>query len=213
MGDGISRHTPTLAGSIQSRVVSCDPALFPHIGDLLTGLTNDWTWLEVGDTVEDVTLAAWAAVTSFYGDAMIGQIDLFLKALPSGWLELDGTTYDEADYPELYAAIHADFKNETLEQFTLPDFSDRFVVAEGSSYGIGDTGGSDTHTLTESEMPAHTHTYTPPLADVDLEAPGAPDILAARLGTPTTTSSTGGGNAHENRPPYIAVTFGIFAGR
>ena len=213
MGDGIARHTPTLAGSLQCRVVQCDPALFPHVGDAITQLTNDWQWLEVGDTVDDIVQAAWAAVTSFYGGAMIGQIDLFLKDLPSGWLELDGTTYDEEDYPELYAAIDSEFKNETLEQFTLPDFSDRFVVAQGSSYGLGDTGGADTHTLTEAELPSHTHNYTPPLVDVDLEGPGAPDVLAARLGTPTPTSATGSGNAHENRPPYIAVTFGIFAGR
>jgi hypothetical protein len=62
-------------------------------------------------------------------------------------------------------------------------------------------------------MPAHTHTYLPPVVDLDLEAVGVPDIMAARLGTPIATGSTGDGNAHENRPPFHAVIMGIFAGR
>jgi len=213
MSDGIFRHTPVLAGALQSRVITCDSALFPHVGDVITKLTNDYEWLAIGDSVDDVTQAAWLAVSSFYGNDMIGKIDLFLRAIPDGWLALDGTTYDEADYPELYAVIDAIYKSVPAETFTLPDMSDLFIVGAGSTYDVGDTGGANTHALTVAELAAHSHSYVPPLVDIDLEAPGAPDVAAARLGTPTQTGTTGSGDGHENRPPYIAVTYAIFAGR
>lgn len=212
MPDGIARHTPNLVGATKRRIIACDPSLFPHIGDAITRLTQEYIWLEVGDSVADTIDAVWLAVESFYGDAMIGQIDIFLRDLPSGWLALDGTTYDKADHPQLYNVIDAGYKNETLEQFTLPDFDGRFIVDMGTTYNLGDTGGESAHALTVDEMPSHTHSYTPPVANIDLEAPGAPDILAAGIGTPTNTGSTGSGSAHENRPLYIAVRFGIYAG-
>lgn len=38
-----------------------------------------------------------------------------------------------------------------------PPLQDRFIAAAGSSYSVGATGGQNTHTLTASELPAHTH--------------------------------------------------------
>jgi microcystin-dependent protein len=41
---------------------------------------------------------------------------------------------------------------------STPDLRDRFVVGAGTTYAVGNTGGSATHTLTAAEMPSHTHT-------------------------------------------------------
>ena len=41
-----------------------------------------------------------------------------------------------------------------------PDLRNRFVVGAGSTYAVGDTGGSATSTLTSSELPAHTHSLS-----------------------------------------------------
>jgi microcystin-dependent protein len=41
-----------------------------------------------------------------------------------------------------------------------PDLRNRFVVGAGSTYSVGDTGGSATSTLTSSELPAHTHSLS-----------------------------------------------------
>ncbi len=211
--DGIGRHTPTLSGRKIVRALSIDDALISHVSDAIAQLTIGYNWVEVGDPIPDITDECFDALDSWYLGAMfIGQISSFLGAVPASWLELDGSTHDKVDFPELWAALDSQYKDSTT--LTLPDLSDLFLATAGSgTYALGDTAGEDAHTLTTDEMPAHTHTYVPPVFDVDLEAPGVPDILAARLGAPTATGSTGGGSAHENRPPFHAVIMGIFAGR
>lgn len=213
VADGIGRHTPTLSGSKIVRALAIDSALIPHVSDAIAQLTFDANWLEIGDSVSDVVVESIEALDSWYlSNMLIGQVSTFLGSLPDFWLSLDGDTFDRADYPELWDALDAQFKDSTT--FTLPDLSDLFLAAAGSgSYSLGDTGGENNHVLTTAELARHEHTYLPPVLDIDLESPGVPDIAAARVGTPTWTGSTGDDNAHENRPPFFAVLIGIFAGR
>ncbi|MCW4050802.1 MAG: tail fiber protein [Candidatus Bathyarchaeota archaeon] len=213
VADGFGRWTPVLSGRKIVRALSIDDALIPHVSDAIAQLTIYSNWVEVGDPLEDVVAECFTALDSWYlGNMLIGQVSSFLGSLPDAWLPLAGDTFDRDDYPELWDALDAQYKDSTT--FTLPDLSDLFLAIAGSgSYSLGDTGGEDDHTLTTAEMPAHTHTYLPPVVDLDLEALGVPDILAARLGVPTPTSSSGGDSAHENRPPFHAVVMGIFAGR
>lgn len=213
VADGIGRHTPTLSGRKIVRALSIDDALIPHVSDAIAQLTIDANWTEVGDSISDIVDESLDSLDSWYlGNMLIGQVSSFLGSLPDFWLPLAGGTFDRVDYPELWEALDAQFKDSTT--FTLPDVSDLFLANAGTgTYSLGDTGGEETHILTTPEIPSHSHTYLPPVVDLDLEALGVPDILAARLGAPISTGSTGGGNAHENRPPFYAVNMGIFAGR
>jgi hypothetical protein len=213
VADGIGRHTPVLSRKKIVRALSIDDALIPHVSDAIAQLTIDGNWIEVDDSIDDIVSESSQALDSWYrSNMLIGQVSSFLGTPPSFWLPLTGDTFDRVDYPELWESLDAQYKNDTT--FTLPDLSDLFLSVAGSgSYSLGDTGGEDDHTLTESEMPSHTHTYLPPVVDLDLEALGVPDILAARLGTPIPTGSKGDDSAHENRPPFYAVVMGIFAGR
>lgn len=211
--DKIGRHTPVLSGRRITRALSIDDALVPHVSDAIAQLTFERSWIEIDDPVSDIVAECSDALDSWYfGLMFVGQVSSFLGAVPPSWLELDGSTHDKVDFPELWAALDAQYRDATT--FTLPDLSDLFLVTAGAgTYSLGDTGGADDHTLVTAEMPAHTHSYLPPVVDLDLEAVGVPDIMAARLGTPIATGSTGDGNAHENRPPFHAVIMGIFAGR
>ena len=69
------------------------------------------------------------------------------------------------------------------------------------------------HELTETEMPAHTHGYTFPVVAPDTIGVGAPTPSVATVTPSTPTSSTGSGNAHENRPPFLTLVIAVFAGR
>jgi|TARA_B100000085_G_scaffold166199_1_gene151179 microcystin-dependent protein len=84
-----------------------------------------------------------------------------------------------------------------------PDLRNRFIVGSGDTYSIADTGGSAEVTLTVSQLPAHTHSaYT--------EGTGTPPggvATSSGNGSAVDTGSAGGGQAHENRPPYYALAF------
>lgn len=211
--DGIGRHTPQLSGNKIVRALSIDDALISHVSDAIAQLTISTNWVEIEDSIPDVIAECFDSLDSWYlSDMLIGQVSTFLGALPSFWLPLIGNTYDRVDYPELWEVLDAQYKDSTT--FTLPDLSDLFLVHSGTgTYSLGDSGGVDEHTLVESEIPGHTHTYTPPQLSVDIRSVGAPTVTAAAIGPPTPTGSTGGDGAHENRPPYYALMMGVFAGR
>ena len=113
------------------------------------------------------------------------------NAIPSGWVLCNGSN-------------------------STPDLRGKFVVGYHDSngdYDVGDTGGAETVTLTEAQMPAHTHTATTKgtsgshswtqfgAGRNDWNYPGENSRGSA------TTASTGGGTAHENRPPFYALCY------
>lgn len=90
---------------------------------------------------------------------------------------------------------------------TWDQIEDRFLLAAGSAYNAGDTGGEVQHTLTTDEMPAHAHTVA-----IYGSAPGWNNSSASysnwggqRNNSPITSDSVGGGEAHNNMPPYLVV--------
>lgn len=103
---------------------------------------------------------------------------------------------------------------------TWEQIQNRFLLAAGSSYTAGDTGGEATHTLTANEMPSHNHSIRANTTWGESETLGAwqqfvaTDTLydlGASGGTMTASyydkviQRTGGGAAHNNMPPYLVV--------
>lgn len=85
---------------------------------------------------------------------------------------------------------------------------DRFLLCAGTSYAAGSTGGEANVTLTVDEMPSHTHGE---LVTASSPTGGWYSRVVADAGQnePTVeirqTAQTGGGQAHNNMPPYLAV--------
>ena len=107
-----------------------------------------------------------------------------VASIPSGWVLCDGNN-------------------------STPDLRNRFVVGAGTggNYSPGDTGGANSVTLTVAQIPAHTHTYE--RTDVGINVNDRPWPASNNDCDMTTqnTGSRGGGQAHENRPPYHALCY------
>jgi microcystin-dependent protein len=147
------------------------------------------------------------------GGSPIGVIEWTGAATaPTGYVIADGSAISRTTYAglfALYGTTHGVGDGSTT--FNVPSMVNRMPIGAGGTYALGATGGAATHTLTSAEMPAHTHT---PLSgaggDRFVDALGG---VSANITTggggytlSATTASTGGGGAHNNLPPYIALT-------
>lgn len=92
---------------------------------------------------------------------------------------------------------------------TWEQLQNRFLLGAGSSYSGGSTGGEASHTLTVNEIPSHRHEWelwqdTYQSYQINQSNP----VSAYTLGTNENKNYTtyiGGGAAHNNMPPYLAV--------
>lgn len=188
-------------------------------------------WLDLDNDPEDqITDADWILiqdiVANFERELMtpeVGTIKPFITAdPPQNTLECDGGTYYRVDFPLLYALLDSAFIIDA-DTFTVPDLRGRVVVGAGTGsgltpYAVGDIGGTEAVALTVEEMPSHSHddighvhTYQPPGATLLAVAPGELPVLTPALLPASTTvgyaslTNTGGDEAHENRPPFMAL--------
>jgi len=105
---------------------------------------------------------------------------------------------NETNIPEGYALC--DGTNGT------PDLRDRFILGANSNHAIGSIGGEETHLLTKSEMPAHSHsTYygTDSMGRYPYKESGNGSTSSLGL----STSSVGDNQPHNNMPPYYALCY------
>lgn len=192
--------------------------LAPMILGQIEELLYTGSWEQSGDlTVEDMIGFVTEAINDYLdaGDrCMIGTSFMYFTATPpDGALPLDGSSYDVFDYPDLVASLDDQYINPD-GTFTLPDMRGRVPLGAGagvglSSYALGDLVGVENHQLTIDEIPAHSHDYASPTADILVVAPGeAPG--SSGVGAPLVTGLSGGGVAHENRQPSYAVNFAIW---
>nr|DAH05106.1 MAG TPA: baseplate wedge protein [Caudoviricetes sp.] len=120
----------------------------------------------------------------------------------------------EAVYPvgSIYISVNST-SPKTLFGGTWKAIKGKFLLGQSSAHTAGSTGGEETHTLTMGEMPEHTHPMYSGNAGGDSN--WTPDEGAYLVDSVTQTKTTwwarlgmsyaGGGNAHNNMPPYLAV--------
>ncbi|BCX49742.1 tail Collar domain-containing protein [Haloferula helveola] len=140
---------------------------------------------------------------------------------PRGFAQCDGQILPINQNQSLYSLLGTTYGGDGRTTFALPDLRGRVPVHEGAGFTLGQKGGEEVHTLNATEMPAHTHEL---MASTSPASTGQPDsgVLFAKSSdpiyhAPTTTvapaagtlTTVGGGQAHNNMQPYIAINFCI----
>lgn len=145
----------------------------------------------------------------------IGEIRMFAGVYcPNNWLEADGRILPVNQYTELFALFGGIYGGDGRTNFALPDLRGRVPVGQGSAPGLhnyrqGERGGQESVTLTERQMPEHSHAIQggegtgKNKAQLALGAQEGGEVLTEPV------QNRGGTSAHENRPPYQVIRFCI----
>lgn len=160
-------------------------------------------------------------------EAFIGMLSATgFNFAPRGWEFCHGQMLSISRYSALFAVLGTTYGGNGQTTFALPDLRGRAPIGFGQGpglqrYELGQLGGSEKVTLDPNQIPAHTHNVS--TAATSAKAPAGnllatgPLSLDQPLGS-VTTSATGGGQPHDNMPPYLVMNWiicveGIFPSR
>lgn len=122
---------------------------------------------------------------------------------PSGWQLCTGTPLIAMDNSKVLKPDGNDF--------LTPDLRNRFITGAGSNYILGTTGGLDTVTLNTTQMPSHTHNLAFGTNGTTSGIKGWQGVSSNGTLSGWMSSEgvypAGGDQPHENRPPYMALTY------
>lgn len=215
----------TLTGngtSFTSSVLSCDVSSTHNIEVTITD--------KLSSTTKAVVVPIAYTLVDYYNTGRgvsfgkVGTRDGFDCAMPAyftGGVSVDGKALIDLIYP--VGSIYMSANNVSPQTFfggTWERIQDRFLLAAGTTYSAGGTGGSATHTLTVAEMPSHYHdgisvdefynTHRMSYANQEHVGTGSSaywtmDAYTTPTSKTARTVETGGGSAHNNMPPYLTV--------
>jgi len=162
-------------------------------------------------------------------DPFVAEIRIFpFNFAPKGWAFCNGQLLPISQNTALFSLLGTTYGGDGKSTFALPDLEGRAVMQPGQGPGLslrdlGEMGGSETVTLIESEIPAHTHTISASNQPGEDAAPSG-ESLARSVGAQVyqtvtnanlqpmafeTLAPTGGSQPHNNMQPYLTFNFNI----
>lgn len=161
----------------------------------------------------------------------LAEIRIFpFNFAPKGWAFCDGQILPLSQNTALFSLLGTTYGGDGKSNFALPNMQGNAPMHPGQGPGLslhdlGETGGSDTVSLLESEIPSHSHPLNASPQSALLDAPGPNNALArttpAQLywqpaGAPAivtmsdnTIAPAGGDQPHNNLMPYLTLNFCI----
>jgi microcystin-dependent protein len=162
-------------------------------------------------------------------DPFVAEIRIFpFNFAPKGWAFCDGQILPLSQNTALFSLLGTTYGGDGKSNFALPDLQGRAPMHPGQGPGLslhdlGETGGSETVSLLESEIPSHSHslmassstgTKPNPVGNAPSRVTGATPYLAP-AGAPLVNFSdnalapAGGDQPHNNMQPYLTFNFCI----
>ena len=182
-------------------------------------------------------MMAMLAGTAAAQEPFLGEIDLMaFNFAPRGWAMCNGQLLSIQQNTALFSLLGTTYGGDGVQTFALPDLRGRRAVGAGqgpglSPYVIGQSGGEEVVTLTVAQLPQHNHL---PIGDSGIGTSATPGggfwssqtqvflYNNAPLSTVAMSSqaigTTGGGQPHDNRSPFLVLNYvialtGIFPSR
>lgn len=160
-------------------------------------------------------------------DPFVAEIRIFpFNFAPRGWAWCDGQLLPLSQNTALFSLLGTTYGGNGKSNFALPDLQGRAPMHPGQGPGLslhdlGETGGSETVSLLESEIPSHTHSMMASQADGGETTP-AGQLTATGIGvgafappnpqvqlSPNAIAPAGGDQPHNNMQPYLTFYFNI----
>jgi microcystin-dependent protein len=158
-------------------------------------------------------------------DPFVAEIRIYpFNFAPRGWAFCDGQLLPISQNTALFSLLGTFYGGDGRSTFALPDIMGRAVMQQGQGPGLsdrflGESGGSQTVTLIESEMPSHAHGLRGSSEDNDSTVPngahwgGLSQVYAPPGGLepmdPSALAPAGGDQPHNNMMPYLTLNFCI----
>lgn len=158
-------------------------------------------------------------------DPFLSEIRLMsFNFAPRGWALCNGQLLPINQNQALFSLLGTTYGGNGQTNFALPDLRGRSPLHVGASITLGERGGADSHALTVNELPGHTHalsassdvatTHVPgaalpagkPRGGINRYAPAGSGNSTMHAGS---LSSSGANQPHENRQPFLTLTFAI----
>jgi len=162
-------------------------------------------------------------------DPFVAEIRIFpFNFAPKGWAWCNGQLLPLSQNTALFSLLGTTYGGNGKSNFALPDMQGRAPMHPGQGPGLslhdlGETGGSDTVSLLESEIPAHPHAMLAANLPADQAAPAsnrsmarsinafayAPDSSPLAQMNAGMLAPAGGDQPHNNLMPYLTLYFNI----
>ena len=161
----------------------------------------------------------------------VGEIRMFAgNFAPANWAFCDGSLLAIAQNEVLFALIGTTYGGDGVTTYALPDLRGRAPVHQGPGFAMGQLSGTETVTLTQQQIPSHSHAPRASTAGNAASPVGnfwsadAGGNVASYSKVPPTPNGTmnaaaigaaGSDVPHQNMQPYLAISyiislFGIF---